>query len=214
MPEKYRRLLRIQWLRNYPVNLDVVLFALQLYLAVNVLVALYPVFRPKDELLDIPLTPTQRSLLGLNPMATPPPTPESTYATPPKYRLSGSRASSPLSKSSSPFSPMTSGSGQSYSGGKSFSPSTSPLLQKAIANGSRENGQKQSLRSPSPAGRRSFGSPSPLARSSPLKESSMSSFGPPTPSPTGKRGPGIALSNRWLYERSGRLSTSNSTFSL
>lgn len=52
----------------------------------------------------------------------------------------------------------------------------------------------------------SFGSSSTFGRSS-LKEST---FGPPaTPSPIGGKRVNVGSSNKWLYERSRRLSTSN-----
>jgi nucleoporin POM34 len=174
-------------------------------------VALYPLIRPKDNLSDIPLTPTQRVLLGLDPSATLPPTPGSTYITPPKYRLSGSRAASPASRSASPLSASANASGRRVSSGASFSPSTSPLFQKAVSNGGRDSGRRPS-----------FGSPSPLGRSSPFRESGFgssiglgssmgfgSSMGPATPSPVGGKRMSTALSNKWLYERSRRLSASN-----
>ena len=198
-----RRLLRLPSLQDYPDNIDLILFALQVYFTANIIVALYPLFRPKDEITDIPLTPTQRALLGLDPMAAAPPTPESVYVTPPKYRLSTSRPASPLSTGSSPATAKTSFSGSTLAAGTPFSPSPSPLLQKAFANGNKENAQRQNL-----------GSPSPLGQSPSFKESTLSSWGPATPSPTGRRGTGIAVSNKWLYERNGRLSASSSTFSL
>lgn len=215
-------MLRLYLLRRYPTNVDIAFIAFQLYLIVNIVVALYPLFRPKDDLTDIPLTPTQRALLGLDPMATPSPTPGSTYVTPPRYRLSGSRPASPLSrtsplsarKSQSPLSATASLSGHTFPAGTSFSPSTSPLLQKAVANGGRESGQRPSFGSPSPLRRGSFESSSPFSRSSSFRESTLSSLGPPTPSPTGRRGAGVALSNKWLYEKSRRLHASNGAFSL
>lgn len=206
------QLLRLHFLQDYPAKIDLAFFALQLYFTVNIVVALYPLFRPKDEMTDIPLTPTQRALLGLDPVVALPPTPESAYVTPPRYRLSVSRPASPFSTSPSPAS-ARSLSSNTYSAGASFSPSTSPLLQRAIANGNKGSVQRPSFGS-SPVARGSFWSSSPLAQDSSFKESTLSSWGPPTPSPTGRRGTGIGVTNKWLYERSGRLSTSNSAFSL
>ncbi|PTU17773.1 hypothetical protein P175DRAFT_0486430 [Aspergillus ochraceoroseus IBT 24754] len=184
----------IQAVTQFPAYPDFLLLLLQLVLIFNILVALYPLFRPKDDIVDIPLTPTQRALLGLNPSATAPPTPGSSYITPPKYRLSGSRAGSPASISGSPLSASASASGRRFSSGTLFSPSPSPLLHKMVANGGRDNGRRQS-----------FGSSSPLGRSSPFKESTM----PASPSPVGGKRASIGLSNKWLYERSRRLSASN-----
>ncbi|KAE8352755.1 nuclear pore complex component-domain-containing protein [Aspergillus coremiiformis] len=190
---------RLQKASRYSTYPDLSLCVLQIVFVLNILVALYPLFRPKDNLSDISLTPTQRALLGLDPSATPPPTPGSAYITPPKYRLSGSRAASPASRSGSPLSTSASASGRRVSSSALFSPSTSPLLHKAVSNGGRDNGRRPS-----------FSSPSPLGRSSPFRESSLgSSVGPATPSPVGGKRVSLGLSNKWLYERSRRLSASN-----
>ncbi|KAE8152507.1 nuclear pore complex component-domain-containing protein [Aspergillus avenaceus] len=221
--------LRLQNFSQFSTYPDLSLIALQLIFLFNILVALYPLFRPKDNLSDIPLTPTQRALLGLDPSATTSLTPGSTYVTPPKYRLSGSgsRAGSPASRAASPLSASASASGHRLSSGPTFSPSTSPLFHKAVSNGGRDTGRRPS-----------FGSSSPLGRSSPFKESTFressfresgfgssfresnfgstfressfgSSMGPATPSPVGGKRVNLGLSNKWLYERSRRLSASN-----
>ncbi|KAK4868140.1 hypothetical protein LT330_007338 [Penicillium expansum] len=175
---------------------EVPLLVLQLFFIFNVLVALYPLFRPKDDLSDISLTPTQRSLLGLDPAVTPPATPGTTFVTPPRYRLSTSRKASPASRQSSPMSANASFSERRSSISTPFSPASSPLLYKAMSNGGRESVQRQS-----------FGSASPLALSNSFGESTMS-MGPSTPSPLmGKRG-SLGVKNKWLYERSRRLSAS------
>ncbi|KAL4883048.1 nuclear pore complex component-domain-containing protein [Aspergillus karnatakaensis] len=178
---------------TYP---DVSLLLLRLIFILNILVALFPLFRPKDDMSDIPLTPTQRALLGLDPSKSFASTPATSYATPPKYRVSSvSRAASPASLSGSPLSASASASSLRFSTSMPYSPSPSPLLHKMVANGGRE-----SVRRPS------FGSSSPHSRSSPFKDSI---FVPASPSPaTGKRG-SLGLSNKWLYERSRRLSASN-----
>ncbi|EDN02715.1 conserved hypothetical protein [Histoplasma mississippiense (nom. inval.)] len=126
---------------NIPTYPDLVLLAIRLLLLLNIVVALYPLYRPKDDLSDIPLTPSQRSLLGLDPSHSAPATPGSKYVTPPRYRLSsGSRTASPISPSSSPLS----GRSGSQSTGKSqdgfpYSPSPSPLFHKAMGNGTKES---------------------------------------------------------------------------
>jgi nucleoporin POM34 len=40
---------------------------LRLLFVINIFIAILPLLRPKDTLADIPLTPAQRSLLGLSP---------------------------------------------------------------------------------------------------------------------------------------------------
>ncbi|KAF9250573.1 hypothetical protein LCP9604111_3475 [Penicillium roqueforti] len=174
---------------------EIPLLILQLFFVFNVIVALSPLFRPTDDLSDIPLTPTQRSLLGLDPAATPPATPGTVFVTPPRYRLS-SRKASPASRQPSPISANASFSERRSSISTPFSPVSSPLLYKAMSNGGRESIQRQS-----------FGSSSPLTRSNSFGESTMS-MGPGTPSPLmGKRG-SLGVKNKWLYERSRRLSAS------
>ncbi|KAL4895990.1 nuclear pore complex component-domain-containing protein [Aspergillus ambiguus] len=186
--------LRLQSSSKIATYPDLTLLILQLIFVMNIAIALYPLFRPKDDLSDIPLTPTQRSLLGLDPSVTPPVTPGTTYVTPPKYRLSASRTAS-ASHTGSPLSRSASASGHRLSSGGPFSPSSSPLFHKAVANGGRDTGRRPS-----------FGSSSPLGRSSSFGESSM---GPATPSPMGGKRVSLGLSNKWLYERSRRLSASN-----
>lgn len=187
--------------RDYPTYPDLSLLGLQLFFLLNIFVALYPLFRPRDDLSDIPLTPTQRSLLGLDPSAMKPLTPGTAYVTPPKYRVSGSRTASPAGRSASPLSTGASFSGHRVSSGPTFSPSSSPLLYKAVSN--KETARRPSLGSSFDS---SLGSSSPFTRSSPFKESN---FPPATPSPIGGKRVNLGLSNKWLYERSRRLSTSN-----
>lgn len=188
--------------------------------------ALSPLFRAKDELLDIALSPTQRSLLGLDPAATPPATPGTTFVTPPKYRLSTSRNNSPASRQGSPLSASANA---SYSErrpsiGTPFSPVSSPLLYKAVSNGgntNRDSFQRQSFGSPShhqsfgsSSQIQGFGSPSPLTRSNSFGESTFSlgsfggSLGPGTPSPLAGKRTSVGMPNKWLYERARRLSAS------
>ncbi|KAL4926059.1 nuclear pore complex component-domain-containing protein [Aspergillus undulatus] len=188
----------IQRTTELPTYPDLSLLILQLVFVFNILVALYPLFRPKDEISDIPLTPTQRALLGLNPSATSSPTPATSYVTPPKYRVSSSRAASPASHSGSPLSNSASASSFRFSSSTPFSPSPSPLLHKKAANGGRE-----------PTRRPSFGSSSPLNRISPFKESIAM---PATPSPAGGKRGSLGMNNKWLYERSRRPSISNGSF--
>ncbi|RDL40942.1 Uncharacterized protein BP5553_00921 [Venustampulla echinocandica] len=158
----------------------------------NVAVALLPLFRSTDPIQDIPLTPAQRKLLGLPPSSRPA-TPDTKYATPPRYSrtptpLAGS-AGSNRNNSGSPLSGKGRESplGGSLSGSP-FSPSASPLLQKAMAGGL--NGTR----------RNSYGS----------------SFGPGVSrisgldlpaTPTPKTGT-VGLNSKWLYDRERRNSGS------
>ncbi|KAL2197619.1 nuclear pore complex component-domain-containing protein [Corynascus similis CBS 632.67] len=172
---------------------------------VNIAMALLPLFRPRDDLSDIPLTPAQRRLLGLPPSSRAA-TPNSVYSTPPRYSRTPSLAGSPASIKSYASSPLSNvaspGSGQQYSSARfstspsklnvpQYSPSAgSPLLHKAVGGGRRS----------------SFGSISPLNAST---ASSVFGDGPATPTPaTGKRST-VGLNNKWLYEKGRRNSGNN-----
>lgn len=189
---------------------------LQVIFAVNIFMASRPLFKKKDDLSDIPLTPAQRKLLGLDPSSRPP-TPDSHYVTPPRYkRTSTPLSGSPSSKNSrtesqrgSPASgnqPSTmndtlydlrSASGNLdnlvYTSGSTFSPSPNPLLQKATMSGGLSGQRRSSYGSPSPLGP---GPPRPIAETP----------GTPTPAPT--KGSSVALNNRWLYDKGRRNSGS------
>lgn len=182
--------------QNNPVYFELSLVLLQVLFLFNVLLALYPLYRPKDDLSDIPLTPTQRALLGLEPTATPPLTPDTTYVTPPRYRMSTSRRASSASRQTSPLSATPTFTERRASSSTPFSPASSPLLHKAVGYGGRDSGRRPS-----------FGS-SPLARSNSFGESSV---GPSTPSPLASKRTSLGVSNKWLYERSRRFSASNGT---
>ncbi|KAI9850954.1 MAG: hypothetical protein M1838_004739 [Thelocarpon superellum] len=172
----------------YPVLL------LRLVLCYNIAAALAPLARRKDDLSDIPLTPPQRALLGLDPRASSPVTPGSTYITPPRYHRSstpgsgtpGSRASS---YGSSPLSGKGSPANAASPGGSPYSPMASPLLQKAVAGGSRDLTRRNSYASPSPLGANATGN-------------NASVMGlPATPSPSSGKRASVGLNSRWLYER-------------
>jgi len=182
---------------HYPIIL------LRLLLVFNILAACSPLIRRKDDLADIPLTPSQRALLGLDPRTSTPATPGTQYITPPRYaRSSTPRSGTPGSGSSSTYSSSPlSGKGSPSMGragtGSPFSPSPSPLLQKAIGGGARDFTRRQS-----------YGSQSPLGASMNGRESGL--FGTPTsPSPTTGKGASVGLNSRWLYER-GRASSGSS----
>jgi len=141
-----------------------------------------PLLRRKDDLADIPLTPSQRALLGLNPSARPA-TPGSTYITPPRYVKSSPRSDS-RGQSGSPFSPRDSSFG-SPMGAMPQSPSASPLFHKTVE---REAGRRLSL-----------GADGQMGMSRNFVDSM--NFLPSTPSPTTGRGASVGLNNRWLYEK-------------
>lgn len=165
-------------------------YILHLLFVFNIIYAMFPLWRKKDDLSDIALTPAQRQLLGLPPSSAPP-TPGSQYATPPRYArtptpLSGSPASKKGTYSNSPLSGK--GSPRSPSAGSPFSPNASPFLSKAMGAG---NGSNR---------RHSYGSGSPLGPGA--SRGGVADPGTPTPSAT--KGSGIGLNSKWLYDKGRR----------
>ncbi|KAK3351519.1 nuclear pore complex component-domain-containing protein [Neurospora tetraspora] len=167
----------------------------------NIVVALLPLFRPADDLSDIPLTPSQRKLLGLPPIAKA--TPGATaISTPPKYSRTPSMAGTPASMKTggSALSVANNGSpGRTLNAPYSPSP-VSPLFQKSTMN------------VPSPLGASTMSNPFASSISSSAFGSSTGSSvfgeGPATPTPaSGKRSnvSSVALTNKWLYEKRRRL---------
>lgn len=170
-------------------------FVFQLVPFIQIGLACLPLVRTKDDLADIPLTATQRRLLGLSPSSAPP-TPDVKFSTPPRYSRTpsiagsvgsrGSYASSPLSGRGSPIVQGSFG-----ASGSQYSPVGSPLLQKSLS------GLGNARRS-------SFGSTSPFAQST-----STNLFSDPgSPSPSGGKRTSVGLNSKWLYER-GRRSSGN-----
>lgn len=159
----------------------------------NIIYTFAPLWRTKDDLSDIPLTASQRQLLGLPPSSAPP-TPGSQYSTPPRYvrtptPLSGSPGSKKGNYSNSPLS----GKGIPRSpSGSPFASSVSPLLQKTMAG----NGNRRS----------SFGSGSPLGLGA-LRGGMPDTPGTPTPGVA--KGGGIGLNSKWLYDKGRRSSGSS-----
>ena len=162
-----------------------VVMACRLILLYNIAYAFSPLVRQKDDLSDIPLTPTQRKLLGLPPSSTPD-TPGSNYVTPPRFPRSTPRSSERATVGSS-LSARSSPRGGSPSGSP-YSPVPSPLLHKAVSsNASR---------------RLSFGTPSPLSSSRVASDSSLDqSKLPSTPTPTSGSRASVQINNRWIFER-------------
>ncbi|KAH7318568.1 nuclear pore complex component-domain-containing protein [Stachybotrys elegans] len=160
---------------------------------VQIGLACLPLLRKEDDLADIPLTATQRKLLGLPPSSAPP-TPDAKFSTPPRYSRTpsiagsvGSRASyssSPLSGRGSPAMPSPGGFGAAYS------PPSSPLMHKT---GSGLGDRRRS----------SIGSPGPFGAST-----SASLFSDSGSSNSGGKRTSVALNSKWLYEKGRRSSGS------
>ena len=170
-----------------------VLNLVRLIFILNIAVSFYPLWMPKDDVTDIPLTPSQRALLGLDPHAGPSHTPVNQCITPPRYpRSSTPRSGSPASRgSNSTRSPL------SLNGSPLFGPdgSGSPYLAPASSIWQQSmGGSRDSFR------RNSFGSPSPRSIGTNGKDATGSGASQ-TPSPSTGRGVSVGLNNKWLYER-------------
>jgi len=178
---------------------DYVYHALNVVFVFNIIMACLPLFRSRDDISDIALTPGQRKLMALPPRSAPP-TPGSHYITPPRYaRTPTPLSGSPASKGNYSDSPL-SGKGSPISGslsGSPFSPGASPLLQKAMSGGL--NGTR----------RHSYGSPSPLGPGAPRMNVPET---PGTPSPTAK-GVNVGLNSKWLYDKTRRNSGTSRLYS-
>ncbi|KAL7949007.1 nuclear pore complex component domain-containing protein [Trichoderma barbatum] len=171
-------------------------FIAQLLPFIQIGMACLPLIRPKDELSDIPLTATQRKLLGLDPSVIPP-TPDAKFSTPPRYSRTPSIAGSVGSRASYPDSPLD-GRGDSISNSLSpsfagsisqFSPIGNPLFQNV-------NSMSHS--------RPSFGSPGSFSSSIGPSTSSNIFSDPASPSPSAGKRTSIGLNNKWLYEKGRR----------
>ncbi|EXJ92241.1 hypothetical protein A1O3_00791 [Capronia epimyces CBS 606.96] len=218
------------------------LFLFRLVVCANMVLLLRPVIpyiSKKDEITDIPLTPSQRSLLGLDPSVSP--TPNSagsagSYITPPRYRrssgsfsgtpgsiqngnasdrrsISATYSSSPLSTSRQTlgFSATPSQSVRRTASGSPFSPSptASPLFHKAVNQASQFSDVDFGTST-----RSSFGtsSGSGLGRSQSLRDRPRrESLEPSSPTP-GTRSPQIVpgLNYKWLYDMGMKLPKSES----
>ncbi|PSK36564.1 hypothetical protein B9Z65_1747 [Elsinoe australis] len=177
------------------------ILVVRIFFLINFIFAFRPLLRKPDDFNDIPLTPSQRALLGLKPSNTPL-TPGSQIATPPRYSRSATPKSSASDRGSSrsPLSgsPLTgrgrsgsmdrslghgnrAGSGSPYSG--------SPLVREALTGGA---SRRLSFDT---GGSSSSGLPS-----------------TPTPSMSTSRA-SVGLNNKWLYERNRGSPNGRSLFS-
>lgn len=162
------------------------LLALRLFFLLNIGLACAPLLRKPDACEDIPLTPSQRNLLGLPPMSRPAtPQEREQYVTPPRY----SRSNTPSSRGSNGG--VRPGGGSPLSGVPSAwrSPSGSPLPTGSLH-----------VRQGSGTRKLSYNS----NRSSPLSISEFDAIGGSVNTPT-KRDPqhraSVGLNSKWLYEK-------------
>ena len=178
------------------------LLLLRALLLASAALTLLPLTRTPDPCYDIPLTPSQRQLLGLPPLNRAPTLQEKeAYVTPPRY-----------SRTPTPRSTPTPGSGTPTGTGGWRSASGSPLT---LASAS-ASGQRDSSRRVVPQQRRLSYSNSP--RGSPLSISEFDSLGGTINSPSaggglmskkeGQMRASVGLNSKWLYEKGRRASGS------
>ncbi|KAI5303460.1 hypothetical protein KEM56_007525 [Ascosphaera pollenicola] len=178
---------------------DIVFLIIRLYFVVNMMIALFPLFRPKDTFSDIPLTPSQRAVLGISTKEPVPETPGSVYSTPPRYKpvsanirnISGKGSNSPTG---SPLSPGFRS--PSYRRAPS---SPSPLFQRSMNSPDLNASVSSAAGGYSTPTRATFGS---SYTSSGLQDSLASAYPPSSPSLSSpKRVVTPYLANKWLYEK-------------
>lgn len=166
--------------------------AIRLVFVLNIIQALWPLvlrYYP-DDVADIPLTPSQRQAMGLDPNVSTPQTPGSEYAspnyiTPPRYQRSTPRSLGTSGDRYSPLSGSPRGSFGLSTSHSPFSPNNgSPLFHKVV-------GGSANKRMP-------FDRSSPLSGSLFMESSSSSTPSTPTPG-AGKAS--VGLNNKWLYEK-------------
>lgn len=200
--------------KSYSSWIYAALFLVPLF---NIVIALLPLFRPVDDLSDIPLTPSQRKLLGLPSIAKAAAPGAPTISTPPKYSRTPSMTGTPASMKTGGGGSAAAVNTDSPAGARSLnalpyspSPVVSPLFQKSK--------KSAAVNVPSPLGASTMSNnPFALSSSSSAFGSSTGSsvFGesPATPTPaSGKKRSNmssVALNNKWLFEK-GRRSPSAS----
>ncbi|CAG5159935.1 uncharacterized protein ALTATR162_LOCUS5703 [Alternaria atra] len=155
----------------------------------NIVIAFLPLIRRyyPDEIVDIPLTPSQRASMGLKTGVQAPPTPGSAYAspnyvTPPRYQRSTPRSNSFSAQENGSHSPSPRPNFGRSGSGSPFSPNNGGSFDRSLSG--------------SAIKRMSYGS----SMSGSLFGDSSSSMTPGTPTPsTGKAS--VGLNNKWLYEK-------------
>lgn len=166
---------------------------MRLLFLLNIGLALRPLLRKPDACEDIPLTPSQRHLFGLPPLARPAtPQEQEQYITPPRYARSAS--GTPRSSSSSLYaevsgSPLNlSDRRTSFNGSTPFrSPSGSPLGGLQPHRGGSGERRKLSYTA---------------NRNSPLSISEFDAAGSvSTPTKTAGNRASVGLNSKWLYEK-------------
>ena len=171
----------LQPLPDYAVAIICLIFA------TNIGFATLPLFRQPDACEDVPLTPSQRKLLGLPPMSrSATPREEQQYVTPPRFARSG--AGTPRSTSSS----IRAEAGDSPLSGRGGGGSG------ALDSSLRKSFSGSPFGSPTGSERRRLSYTS--GRSSPLSISEFDAAGNIS-TPTKGSKASVGLNNKWLYEK-------------
>ncbi|KAK4501628.1 hypothetical protein PRZ48_007437 [Zasmidium cellare] len=201
VPGLLYQILPHEWSRSihpYPVY---VLWILRALFLANIGIATAPLWRTPDACEDIPLTPSQRELMGLPPMSRPAtPQEKEQYVTPPRF----SRSNTPRSASSSTRAEV---SGSPLSGRGTPLDNTGSFLRTSPFDSQRRNSGSMSplaggsaVRSGGGGERRRLSYTNTSNRSSPLSFSEFDSSGS-LQTPTKGSKPSMGLNNKWLYEK-------------
>ncbi|EMC93948.1 hypothetical protein BAUCODRAFT_36408 [Baudoinia panamericana UAMH 10762] len=181
------------WIRAIEPYALYALNLLRAFFILNVSLAVLPAFRQLDSCEDVPLTPSQRRLLGLPPMSRPAtPQEQQQYATPPRY----SRSATPQSATTS----LRGNASDSPLGGRG-SPFDSSQLRQGVSGSPRPSPLGSSLRS----GERDESRRLSYNRSSPLSTPEFDAVGNVS-TPTKNSKASVPLNSKWLYDK-GRASS-------
>lgn len=185
------------WLHAIQPYPNYALWLIRLVFTLSIGVALIPLLRVPDTCEDIPLTPSQRQLLGLPPMSrAATPQEQQQYFTPPRF----SRSNTPRSSSSSirpePSDSPLSGRGTPLDGSSFRAPGSASSFSPAGLQRTMSGSQNSAMRAGGAERRLSFTS----TRSSPLSLSEFEAVGN-VQTPTKGHRASMGLNNKWLYEK-------------
>ncbi|KAK3402998.1 nuclear pore complex component-domain-containing protein [Sordaria brevicollis] len=189
----------------------------------NIVIALLPLFRPVDDLSDIPLTPSQRKLLGLPSIAKAAAPGAPVVSTPPKYSRTPSMAGTPASMktgggggSSAATATAAAANTGTPAGARTLNNNALPYTASPVVGSPLFQKSKQvaavNVHSPlgaSTMSNRNISFASSISSSAFGSSTSSSVFeGPATPTPgsSKKRSnvSSVALNNKWLFEKGRR----------
>lgn len=186
------------WIRALGPYATYTILLLRAFLIINIALACTPLFRAADACEDVPLTPSQRQLLGLPPMSRPAtPLEQASYATPPRYSRTPSSSLQGQASDSPRNSPQEFDSTLRRSSASNSPYSATPIRQSPSFLQSPSQGERRRL---------SYGGTSTPTRSSPLglglSEFDAPGSGSGTPTKSGRAS--VGLNSKWLYDKGRR----------